>query len=99
MDAPIIQLAMAGIRQSVMSHMMAHHAEYNEIVRQALASTLSEKWVKKEVQAAVNKTIQEAINNLGDNWHLKSAVTDALSAALTQMINRNATPPTEEPSQ
>ena len=89
MDIPIIRVEMEGIRRSAMSHM----------VQQALAATLNEEWVRESVQAAVNKTVQEAINNLGDNWNLKVAVSDALSKALTQMISNDAsTPPTEEPS-
>ena len=99
MDTPIIRVDMVGIRHSVMSHMAAQNHEYNEMVQQALAATLNEEWVRESLQAAVNKTVQEAINNLGDNWNLKVAVSDALSKALTQMISNDAsTPPTEEPS-
>ena len=100
MDTPIIRIEMAGIRHSVMSHMAAQNHEYNEMVQQTLAATLNEKWVRESVQAAVNKTVQEAINNLGDSCNLKDAVNDALSRALTQMISNDAsTPPTEEPAE
>ena len=98
MDTPIIRIEMEGIRRTVMSHMAAKNHEYNEMVQQTLAATLNEKWVRESVQVAVNKTVQEVINNLGNDSNIKYAVSDVLSKALAQMISNNApTPPTEEP--
>jgi hypothetical protein len=83
---PIIRIEMDGLKHSVMHHMQKHNDEFNEMVQEALEKTLNEGWVKVQIQQAVNNTVKSVINGLGDNWQLKSAVEDALSKSLSEMV-------------
>jgi hypothetical protein len=83
---PRIRIEMEGIRAGVIHHMGQHNDEFNDMVKDALDRTLTEEWVKASIQDAVNKTVQSAINGLGDNWELKQAVSNALGKALSRMV-------------
>jgi hypothetical protein len=85
-EGPIIRVEMEGLRASVMHYMQRHNDDFNEMVQSTLENTLTEEWVRKSIQQAVNKTVQDAIDKLGDNWQLRNAVNEALAKALSQMI-------------
>jgi hypothetical protein len=86
MNTPVIRIEVEGLKAGVMHHMQQRNDEFNEMVQKTLESTLTEDWVKHSIQEAVNKTVQNAIDGLGDNWQLKNAVSDALGKALAQMV-------------
>lgn len=84
---PIIKIEMEGLKSSVMHYMQQHNDDFNAMVKDTLERTLTEDWVKQSIQEAVNKTVQNAIDRLGDNLQLRDAVSSALSKALAQMID------------
>lgn len=86
MNTPIIRIEMEGLKAGVMHYIQQHNDDFNEMVQKTLESTLTEDWVKHSIQEAVNKTVQNAIDGLGDNWQLKNAVSDALGKALAQVV-------------
>jgi hypothetical protein len=86
MNTPVIRIEVEGLKAGVMHHMQQRNDEFNEMVQKTLEDTLTEDWVKHSIQEAVNKTVQNAIDGLGDNWQLKNAVSDALGKALAQMV-------------
>jgi len=69
--------------------MISHNEEFNVMVQETLEQTLTEDWVKQSIQETVKNTVQAAIDNLGDNWTLRKAVSDALAASLSQMVHNN----------
>lgn len=87
LQQPMIHVEMEGIKHSVMHYFADHSDEMNAMVQETLAATLTEEWVKTQIQQAVNKTITNAINNLGDNYVLRTAVDAALGKALAEMID------------
>lgn len=84
---PIIRVEIEGLKSSVLHYMQQHNDDFNAMVKEALEQTLTEDWVKESIQQAVNKTVQNAIDGLADNWQLKNAVSDALGKALAQMVD------------
>lgn len=60
------------------------------MVKNELEKTLSEDWIKHSIQKAVNQTVQNAIDGLSNNYRLKEAVTDALSKAVSDMVNKES---------
>ncbi len=89
MSMPIIRLELENVKHGVMHHMQSYNDDFNVMVQETLEQTLTEDWVKQSIQEAVNNTVQAAVNNLGDNWTLRSAVSDALAVSLAQMVHNN----------
>ena len=83
---PVIRIEMEGIRAGVMHHMRQHNEEFNSLVQETLANTLTEEWGKHSIQEAVNNVVRTAISNLGDNWNLQNAINKVLADALVRMV-------------
>ena len=89
-NQPIIKFELEGLKNTVMQYMGAHHDEVNEMVKHQLETTLTEDWVKFEIEAAVHETVKEAIKSIGSKWQVRSAVEDALEETISGMIRDNS---------
>ena len=97
-NIPIIRVEMEGVRAGVLHHMRLHNAEFDAMIQETLSQTLTEEWVGVSIQENVNQCVQSAIDNLGDNWQLRNAVSNALGEALANMIHPIKTYQSEIPT-
>lgn len=84
---PILKIELEGLKASVCQHLGQHNEAINGLVKESLDKTMTEEWVKTEIQKAVDETVRKAIINLSDNWRLKSAIEDALAKAVSKMVD------------
>lgn len=83
-DLPIIRLEIESLKRSI-SHMMSvSNNELDDLVKQSLERTLNAEWIIEEVDAAVNKVIKESINNLTNNYKLRSVIEDAMAMSIIE---------------
>lgn len=81
-DPIILNLRLTHIREQVVSQLILRDEELNKYTRDAVEKALSTRNIADEIEQQVNKTITEAVENIGQNYEVRRAihkiVTDSL---------------------
>lgn len=85
-EIPRIKIELEGIKHSVQSMLGSSNDELERMIVQTIDSTLTEDWVREQIQFAVRTCIKEAIDNVATDYRVQRAITEQISLAIEKMV-------------
>ena len=80
---PIIRIELEGVRSSITQMMSAHHNEFNEMVKESVETYVTPENLQRKIDTAVQKAIDNAIDELSNDYYIKQALKTAVINLLT----------------
>ena len=84
-----LKIELEGLKTSVQHMFNDHNEELNKYIIEQVNSTLTEEWVKESVKKQVNICVQNAVNDISENWALQSAIKNVIGDHVAGLINQS----------
>lgn len=84
MDIPIIRVEIDHFREKLCQAMMLHGETMNEMIAASVEKALDPDVIQARIDKAVGLAINKAIDELADNYAVKSTIQAIINSALTK---------------
>ena len=85
MDIPHLRIELQGIKTGIMHTFTQHNDALNQSIIKQIEETITDDWVYQEILRCVNVCINESIQDITSDHHLKRAIT----AMINKQIMKN----------
>lgn len=87
MNIPILKFELERVKESVATMLTDRNGEINNMIIKSLDAQLTEEWVAKEINDAVQECLKGVIKNIGNNYSLRATIEDAIVEAVSKGIS------------
>jgi hypothetical protein len=84
MDIPIIRVQIDHLRESLQNAMMLHGEELNKMIAASVEKALDVDVIQSRIDRAVDVAINKAIDEMADNYAVKSTLQAIINSALVK---------------
>jgi len=81
-----IRIELEGVKQSVQHMFNQNNEELNKMVMDEIDRQLQLEWVQDKIRWSVESCIKEAIDDISNNYRLKSAITGLIGKSIEKLI-------------
>jgi hypothetical protein len=87
MNIPILKFELERVKESVAAMLTDRNGEINNMIIKSLDAQLTEEWVAKQINDAVQDCLKSAIKDMGNNYSLRTVIEDAILEAVSKGIS------------
>ena len=87
MNIPILKFELERVKDSVATMLIDRNGEINDMIIKCLDAQLTEEWVAKQINDAVQECLKGAINDMGNNYSLRKVIEHAVVEAVSKSIS------------
>lgn len=84
METTLIHLEIEGLKERVKHAMLTRSKDFDAMIERALDEHLTPEKIEAKVNAAVKRALDNAINDLSDNYRVREAIQNAALASLNK---------------
>lgn len=83
---PIIKIEIDRLREQIAGVLIDRNAELNDMIAAEIEKQITLPWVQAEMAKAVRNCMQQAFENIGNNYKLQKAIEDLAVEQLTNSL-------------
>lgn len=87
MNIPILKFELERVKDSVATMLIDRNNEINDMIIKSLDAQLTEEWVAKQINEAVQECLKSAIKDMGSNYPLRKVIEHAIVEAVSKSIS------------
>lgn len=89
-ETPKIKIEIEGVRSSILHHFDVANNDLNKRILNTIEETLTLDYIDQQIKQVVFKCLTEAIDDVANNYQLKSAITTVVSDSITKILKEGA---------